>query len=52
MRDPALIGLGNSGKHRKKRRLAVTVLANDADSVAFCHAQRHIFKNDLGGIFE
>ena len=52
VRDPPLVGLGNTRQHRKQRRLAVTVLTHDADTIALGHAQRHVLEDNLGGIFE
>ena len=49
MRHAAIIGLQRAGKHAQQRRLAVAVFADDANTVALAHAERHAIENMLGG---
>ena len=52
VRDATVVGLERAGEHRKQRRLAVAVLAHDADAVTLVYAERHVVEHAFGGIFE
>ena len=49
--EPAL-ELDLPSKHAEQRRFSVTVLPDNADAIAFVHAERHIVEHKLCGKFE
>ena len=49
MRHATIVGLQRAGEHAQQRRLAVAVFANDTNTVALVHAERHAIENMLGG---
>ena len=51
-RHAARVGLKDAGKHGQQARLAVAVLAHDADAVALVDAQGDVLRDQLGGKFQ
>ena len=49
MRHAAIVGLQRASEHAQQRRLAVAVFADDTNTVALAHAERHAIENMLGG---
>ena len=49
MSHAAVVGLQRAGEHAQQRRLAVAVFADDTNTVALAHAERHAIENMLGG---
>ena len=49
VRHAAVVGLQRAGEHAEQRRLAVAVFADDTNTVALAHAERHAIENMLGG---
>ena len=49
VRHAAVVGLQRAGEHAQQRRLSVAVFADDANTVALVHAERHVIENMLGG---
>ena len=46
------IGLDGAGEHGQQRRLAIAVLAHDADAIALVHPERHRIEDVLRGKLE
>gem|GEM_PF-6149075 len=49
MRHAAIVGLQRAREYAQQRRLAVGVFADDANTVALAHAERHAIENMLSG---
>ena len=49
VRHAAVVGLQRAGEHAQQRRLAVAVFADNTNTVALAHAERHVIENMLGG---
>ena len=49
VRHAAVVGLQRAREHAQQRRLAVAVFADDTNTVALAHAERHAIENMLGG---
>ena len=49
VRHAAIVGLQRAREHAQQRRLAVAVFADDTNTVALAHAERHAIENMLGG---
>ena len=49
MRHATVVGLQRAREHAQQRRLAVTVFADNTNTVALAHAERHAIENMLGG---
>ena len=49
MRHAAIVGLQRAREHAQQRRLAVAVFADNTNTVALAHAERHAIENMLGG---